>query len=183
VLIVERDDALRRSLVAAIDAAGYATTPSDGHELAAILDRTTFDVAVVETQMPSAGWTILRSGRGRESASFVARTSHEEVVALIETRCPPQTIEERAKVIAKLYVAPGCPRSARASKIVAAVVSAFDPDEIDCEVIDVTNAPTAPAAPSLVLERPLRLTLPSGPTSAAFLLSLFSIAEVQRRRG
>ncbi len=114
---------------------------------------------------------------------FVAKSAgREAVLAAIESRCPPQVIEEPAKVVARLYVRDGCPKSVRASQIFKSVVSDFEAGEMDCQVIDVAGSVAPHPAPTLVLDRPLSITIPGGPTSKCFLLSLFAIAEVRRRR-
>jgi two-component system response regulator MprA len=212
VLIVEDDDAVREAMADAVERAGYrVATASDGAHAIAYLERIdpAPDVVVLDLMMPRVdGWEVLRHLRAVKpgvpvvvvsamqnpelpaDVSFVAKPpTRERLLSAIESRCPSQVIEVPASVEATHYVRAGFEQSERARHVLARVLARYDSDEVACDVVDVDRAPAEQLerdaiflAPTLVIRRPLRVTLPGGPVDRQFLMGLFDMAEVRRRR-
>jgi CheY-like chemotaxis protein len=207
VLVVEDDDDVRDALAETVSRAGYrVTTARHGGEALAALDgagSSPPDVVLLDLMMPVVdGWSVLRhvEASEREVSVLVVTavreprlpehigvltkpTSRDTLLAAIEARCPPTIIESPPKVDATLYVRAGCDRSAHARSVLEAILARYECADVSCRVIDVSNAPKEIAtAPTLVIRRPLPLTLLDGPVDTQLVTGLFDMAEIPRRR-
>ena len=211
-LVVEDDDDVREAIAETVARAGYrVATACHGGDALAYLQRVDAapDVVVLDLMMPVAdGWEVLRHMRDVKpgvpvvvvsavqkpelpaDVTFVAKPpTRERLLGAIESRCPAHIIEEPAKVEATLYVRAGFEQSERARAVFEQVLARYERDEVMYSLVDVDRAPREQlerdaifVAPTLVLRKPLRLTVPGGPMDRRFLMGLFDMAEVQRRR-
>ncbi len=207
VLIVEDDDEVRDALAETVSHAGYrVSTARHGGEALAVLEGTGSsppDVVLLDLMMPVVdGWSVLRhvEASARDVSVVVVTavreprlpahvgvltkpTNRADLLAAIEARCPPVIIESPPKVEATLYVRAGCDRSAHARTVLEAILARYDCADVSCRVIDVSRAPREiTTAPTLVIRRPLPLTLLDGPVDSKLVSGLFDMAEVPRRR-